>query len=121
MARDFIRERLEDPNSKKAEALTWLEESGGRNTLGELSTTEESVALIREAYNAGAEEILAIEIDEYDEDDGLHENTGKLIVRVPQDPATRKRVFQWCTRRAEEQGYEGEKDEGQAHIFVSLD
>ena len=40
----FIRDRLEDPHSRKAEALEWLEGSGGKNTLGELGTTEEAKA-----------------------------------------------------------------------------
>jgi len=118
MPGDFIRERLEDPKSKKAEALAWLEGSGGRNTLGELLTAEESIALVKEAYDAGAEEVLAIEIDEYDD---AHENTGKLIIRVPLAGAARERVFKWCALQAEGQGFEGEKDIGQTHIFVALD
>ena len=118
MPRDFIRERLEDPHSKTAEALVWLEGSGGQNTLGELFTTEESIALVKDAYAAGAEEVLAIEIDEYD---GSYENTGKLIVRVPREPAARGRVFQWCAQQAAARGFDGEIDEGQTHIFVALD
>lgn len=117
MARDFIRERLEDPDSKKAEALRWLEKGNGKNTLGELSTADESIALVKAAYEAGAEEVLAIEIDEYDD----RENTGKLIVKLPSESNTRKRVFQWCNEQAEAQGFEGDKDEGQTHVFVSLD
>ena len=114
---DFSRERLEDPNSKKAEALAWLENSKGNNTLGELSTTEESVALVKEAYEAGAVEVLAIEIDQYDE----MENTGKLIVKLPREPAPRERVFRWCGNQAEAQGFDAEKDSGQTHLFIMLD
>jgi hypothetical protein len=118
---DFIRERLDDPDSKKAEALAWLEGSAGKNTLGELMTTDESIDIIKAAYEAGAEEIFAIEIDEYDESDGVYENTGKLIVRLPSDASARERVVQWCAKQAEAQGFDGEKDEGQTHIFVALD
>lgn len=118
MSSNFIRERLQDPASKKAEALKWLEKSNGRNTLGELLSTEDSIALVKEAYVAGAEEVLAIEIDEYGEG---HENTGKLIVKVPLEAPARERVFRWCAKQAEAQGYEGEVDQGQSHIFVSLD
>jgi len=121
MSRDFICERLDDQDSKKAEALAWLKGNGGRNTLGELPTNEESIALIEEAYHAGAEEVLAIEIDEYDEDDGVHENTGKLIVRLPMESAARRRVLGWCGKQAEAQGYDAEDDEGQTHVFVALD
>lgn len=117
MSRDFIRQRLEDPDSKKAEAIAWLESSSDRNTLGELSTTDESIALAKAAYEAGAEEVLAIEIDEYDG----YQNTGKLIVKVPLEAAARKRVFQWCAEQAEALGFDGERDEGQTHIFVALD
>ena len=117
MSDDFIRERLEDPNSKKAEALGWLKASGGKNTLGELATTEESIALVQTAYEAGAEEVLAIEIERC----GKEETTGKLIVKLPTDKMARKRVIDWCGRQAEEQGYDPEEDTGQTHIFVMLD
>lgn len=118
MPGDFIRQRLEDADSKKAEALTWLASSNGNNTLGEFLTTDESIGLIRNAYASGAEEVLAIEIDEYD--DG-HENTGKLLVKLPLEPAARRRVLQWCAEQAEGRGFEAEKDEGQTHAFVALD
>ena len=118
---NFIRERLEDPNSKKAEALAWLKDNGGRNTVGELPTNGESLALIQEAYQAGAKEVLAIEIDAYEEDDGVYENTGKLIVKLPEDAAARRGVFEWCGRQAEAQGFDAEEDEGQTHVFVALD
>ena len=121
MSRDFIRERLEDQDSKKSEALSWLEAGDGKNTLGELPTSDESVELVREVYEAGAEEVLAIEIDEYDEQDGIYGNTGKLILRLPSEAAARQRVFEWCAKQAEKQGFDGPKDEGQTHVFVSLD
>jgi hypothetical protein len=121
MSMNFIRERLEDQCSKKSEALSWLEGGEGRNTLGEHPTSDESVELVSAVYEAGAEEVLAIEIDEYDEQDGIHGNTGKLILRLPSEPSARQRVFEWCARQAEMQGYDGPKDEGQTHVFVSLD
>ena len=114
---DFIRERLEDPDSKKAEALAWLEASGAKNTLGELPTTKASIALVKEAYKAGAEEVLAVEIDEFE---GVG-NTGKLIVRLPSDPEERKRAFKWCGKLAEKSGFDAEQDTGQTHLFIMLD
>lgn len=121
MSMDFIRKRLEDQNSKKSEALSWLEGGEGRNTLGELPTADESVELVREVYKAGAEKVLAIEIHEYDEPDGVYGNTGKLILRLPSEPAARQRVFEWCAKQAEMQGFDGPRDEGQTHVFVALD
>ena len=118
MSDPFIPSRLEDPRSKKAEALKWLENSDGKNTLGELLSTEESIAFVKGVYEAGAEEVLAIEIDQYD---GGYENSGKLIVRLPTDPLARERIVRWCAEVAEAQGYNGEKDQGQSQLFVSLD
>jgi hypothetical protein len=108
---------LEDPDSKKAEALGWLKESGTNNTLGELGTTGESIALVQAAYEAGALEVLAIEIDGY----GDFENTGKLIVKLPTEKGARNRVLHWCGRIAVEQGFDPEEDTGQTHVFVMLD
>jgi hypothetical protein len=113
---DFIRQRLEDPDSKKAEVRSWLE-GNKQNTLGELATNGESIDLIIEAYDAGANEILAIEIDEYD---GV-ENTGKLIVKLPSDPDARKRTLNWCSHLVEAHGFDRLEDKGQTHVFVSLD
>jgi hypothetical protein len=116
MSNDFIDARLNDPKSKKAEALKWLTESG-ENTLGELGTTEESIDLVQAAYDAGAEEVLAIEIDQY----GENENTGKLLVKLPSEKEARKRVFAWCGTQAEAQGFDAEEDTGQTYVFVMLD
>jgi hypothetical protein len=52
MSMDFIREQLEDPDSKKAEALAWLKGNRGRNTVGEGMTNQESVALIEETTSS---------------------------------------------------------------------
>jgi hypothetical protein len=121
MSTDFVVDLLEDPDSKKQEALSWLKAGAGRNTLGELLGPDGSVELVREAYETGAEEVLAIEIDEYDEEDGVHGNTGKLIIRLPPEGAARKRIFEWCTKQSEAQGFDGPADEGQTHLLVRLD
>lgn len=110
----FIRERLK---SRKAEALGWLKRSHGRNTLGELPTTEEATTLVKAIYAAGAERVIAVEIDEYD--DG--QNTGKLVIRLPTDPARRQRVFAWHGKQAQSMGFDAEPDIGQSHLFSLLD
>ncbi len=113
----FIRDRLEDPHSQKAEALQWLEASHGKNTLGELSSTQDSIELVKAIYAAGAEAVIAIEVDDYD---GM-QNTGKLIIKLPTDKALRGRVFEWHGKQAESTGFDAEQDIGQSHLFSMLD
>lgn len=113
----FIRDRLEDRSSQKAEALHWLESSKGKNTLGELSSTQESIDLVKAIYAAGAEAVIAIEIDDYDGE----QNTGKLIIKLPKDKALRDRVFEWHGKQAESTGFDAERDIGQSHLFSMLD
>ena len=113
----FILELLYDSTAQKAEALNWLQNSGGGNTLGELDSTEESVALVAAIYAAGAEEVIAIEIDDYD---GA-QNTGKLLIKLPQDEAARRSVFAWHDWQAESMGFDAEPDMGQSYLFSMLD
>jgi hypothetical protein len=113
----FIRDRLEDPDSLKAEALKWLEASQGRNSLGELGSTQASVDLVKAIYAAGAESVIAIEIDDYDGE----QNAGKLIIKLPKDKALRDRVFDWHGKQAESMGFDAEQDIGQSHLFSMLD
>jgi hypothetical protein len=113
----FIRDRLEDPHSQKAEALQWLEASQGKNTLGQLSSTQDSIDLVKAIYAAGAEAVMAIEIDDY----GGEQNAGKLIIKLPADKTLRQRVFEWHGKQAESLGFDGEQDIGQSHLFSMLD
>ena len=59
----------------------------------------------------------AIEIDEYERGN----NTGKLIIELPDDAAARKRVFAWAGKIAREQGFDPEREAGQRYVFVMLD
>ena len=113
----FIRDRLEDPDSQKAEALAWLQDSDGKNTLGELGSTQESIDVVRAIYAAGAERVLAVEIDDYDGG----QNSGKLMIELPQGEALRQPVFEWHGRQAESMGFDAEPDIGQSHLFSMLD
>jgi len=112
----FIRERLADPSSTKAEVLAWLSASP-RNTLGELGSNEESVRLAHQVYAAGAAEVLAIEINAC----GDIENSGKLLIKLPDHPLQRKSVFAWHGAQAESIGYDPEEDIGQTYLFSMLD
>jgi hypothetical protein len=105
--------------SNKAEALEWLRggsEKSFRN-LGEMQTTQESIAFVEHLYDLGAEQVLAVEIDEYDGG----QNTGYLLVQLPYDDNARIRLFAFERQHAEQFGFEGETDEGQEYLYLKLD
>jgi hypothetical protein len=110
----LIERFIADPKSR--EARDWLRSSSG-NTLGELATTDASLALVEQAYAAGAAKVIAVEINEYPEG----QNTGKLVLELPGTPAQRAVVFAWAADIAKTQGFDGEVDSGQTHLFVWLD
>ena len=114
----FVQERLANPN--KAEAYSWLDECSDESfrNVGELESNEKSLDLINEIYRAGAVEVIAVEIDKYP-DGG--ENTGKLVIVMPEEPEKRRKVLEWCSRISEEQGFAAREDFGQRHEFVMLD
>lgn len=105
--------------SNKAEALAWLKagsESSFRN-LGEMETTDESIAFTERWYELGAEQVLACDIAEYE--DG--QNSGHLLIQLPSDDATRVRLFAAEREHAESMGFDGVPDEGQEYLFLMLD
>ena len=114
MSDAFFQKFLNDPASR--EARDWLK-SGTGNTLGELDSAEESLAIVDNAYAAGAIKVIAVEIDNY----GEFQNTGKLIIELPKAAEKRASVFAWAAPIAESQGYDGEEDEGQPYLFLMLD
>ncbi len=113
----FIQGFLGGPNDQ--EVIAWLK--GGTDndfrSLGELTTNEESTTFAEQIYIAGAAEVVAVEIDKYPEG----QNTGKLVIRLPDDTDARRAVFEWLGDIGSEQGFDPEKDNGQAHLFVMLD
>jgi hypothetical protein len=86
LRRKFIKKMLA---TRKAEALTWLK--GGSPTsfrnLGEMATTEESVAFVEHLYSLGAKNVLAVKIVEWEKG----ENSGDVLIELPKDrsPAVR--------------------------------
>jgi hypothetical protein len=112
----FIKKLL---GSRKAEALSWLK--GGSATsfrnIGELGTTEESVGFIQSLYSMGARTVLAVEIIEWE----LGENTGNLLVELPQDRFLRKQLFAFEKEHAASMGFDGTADEGQLYLYLKLD
>jgi len=114
----FLEELLRKPN--RAEAIPWLRESTEESyrTLGELKTNAESLNLVSDAIKAGAVEVVAVEIDTYP--DGS-QNTGRLIIELPEDPAARRVCLTWCNELGERLGLAPESDFGQRYTLVMLD
>jgi len=102
------------------EARGWLRAGRDKNTLGELPDTASSLALVEAIYSAGALHVEAVEIDDYPEM-GNCQNTGKLVITLPSDPAARLRVFEWSAPIAVSLGFDPEPDNGQKYLFVALD
>lgn len=118
MSDEFVQQFLGSPNTR--EVLKWLGESSETDfrSIGELGSTEESIALANEIYDAGSVEVLAVDIDEYP-DEG--QNSGKLLIKLPKDSDERKRVFARAGQIALSQGFDPEIDSGQSYLFVMLD
>jgi hypothetical protein len=106
--------------SDPAEALAWLLAAppGGLRTLGESTTPEESLALVRRLYDLGAVTVLAAQIDRADPP---YENTGHLLVRLPDAADARARLFAFERALVEPQGFDGETDAGQPYLFLKFD
>jgi hypothetical protein len=114
--RNFVAKLLA---SRKAEALVWLKggsEKSFRN-IGELDTTEESIAFIERLYALGAKTVLAVEIIEWE----LGENTGNLLVELPRERFPRSELFAFEKQHAESMGFDGTTDHGQAYLYFKLD
>ena len=114
---EFVERFLGLPNTK--EALGWLEGSTRKkpHTLGEDESTANAIQLVEEIYAAGAVQVLAVEIDSYDEG----ENTGKLVIELPANAQDREMVLGIAGKIAESQGFDPEPDNGQRYVFVMLD
>ncbi len=73
--------------------------------------------LVEELYAAGAVEVLAVEIDRYEEG----ENSGKLVIELSQIAQDREMVLDIAGKIAESQGFDRVTDDGQKYVFVMLD
>lgn len=106
-------------NSQSKEALAWLQSGPpGSHTIGENWGHARSVAIVRNLYAYGAVRVTAVEIDRYEPH---FENTGKLVVTLPDATKARAELFRWCNERAKRGGFDAVKDVGQKHLFISLD
>jgi hypothetical protein len=111
---DFVKQFMA---GNKAEALTWLRAGSATapRNLGEMGT-QESIEFVERLYGLGAQEVLAVEIDEYP--DGA--NSGHALVRLPADDHARQALFAFEREDAEAHGFEGTPDEGQEYIYLML-
>ena len=100
---------------RQAAAQAWLE--AREHSLGELSW-KRSRALVAKLHRLGARAIHVCQIRAYP--DGT-ENSGNLVVEMPNEPAKRKSLLKEIDRLAREQGYEGDMDDGQRYSYVKLD
>lgn len=113
--RQFVKQLLA---SEKAEALEWLRAGSvdSSRNLGEMEA-DQSTEFVPRLYDLGAEQVLAVEIDEYPKG----ANTGHLLVQLPVDDAARERLFAFEREHAESHGFDGEPDEGQEYVYLKLD
>jgi hypothetical protein len=121
---DAIRRLLDHPTA--TEALAWLRrEDGVVRTLGESESPAEAIAFIGKLYDAGAVAVTATEIHHYEREDleGVTrlENTGRLVVTLPGDATSRKRIFRMERKVSRGLGFDPRRDEGQTHLFFMLD
>jgi hypothetical protein len=105
--------------SRKAEALAWLKGGSAKSfrNIGELDTTEESIAFIQRLYSLGAKTVLAVEIIEWEQ----AQNTGNLLVELPRDRFRRSELFAFEKQHAESMGFDGTEDMGQFYLYLKLD
>src|SRR5262245_40215945 len=116
-ADDFCLRILNRENT--AEARKWLTErkNGEVRTLGELESADESLAFVEELYAAGAQKVMAVEIDI----SNAGQNTGKLVIELHPEAKWRKRCFEIQGTIARKQGYDPTPDVGQKYLFIMLD
>lgn len=101
------------------EAMEWLEETREPSrSLGEATGQDESIRFVKELYALGAVTVHAVEIDGAPSED---QNTGKLVIELPQDQEKRDKLLDFCGELAIEQGFDPDPDIGQRYLFLMLD
>lgn len=109
---EFCRELM--GRGRCADAIEWIAEKG--HTLGE-RTPAASRQLVRRLVETGCPKVVACDIEVEDGE----ENTGHLVVELPQGAAERAKVLKAIARMAARQGYRGDPDDGQRYAYVKLD
>jgi hypothetical protein len=114
---------LAGPNVR--EALAWLEETrepsrslGAADSVPVYASQPESLKFVKKLYRLGAVKVHAVEIDGAANED---QNTGELVVELPDEPEARKKVLQVCNRCVRRHGFDPYPDTGQRYVFFKLD
>ena len=101
------------------EAMSWLTEVNvPERSLGECSSSETSVELIQELYNLGAIKVWVFDIDGGSTEE---QNSGRLIVELPNEPQKRTLLLAKCAKIGSESGFDAEPDTGQQYTLLMLD
>lgn len=103
-------------STRTVSAMDWLktDSPNSRKTLDELNTAK-SIALVTALYDAGAADVLAVDIDE---DSAGNENAYKLVVVLPTDQEQRQAIRKLCARRRFQ--FSPENETGHSHLAVFL-
>lgn len=109
-----------DEYKDACDALEWLEGSTDDiiRTLGELPSAEVSIEFVEDFITNGATRVLVVNIDTYD--DGS-QNTGQILVELPNKAAKRKTALKFCNKQNNLTGFSPVKDTGQRFIHIRLD
>jgi hypothetical protein len=112
----LIQRLLNDP--EKQEVLSWLKGADDR-TIGGCKGNQDSIRFAQEIYGLGASEIFAVNI--HPNQSGTGRRSGKLVVKLPNQPAARQAIFDWCERQGDSMGFTPDPDGGESHLFLLLD
>lgn len=105
--------------SRVREALAWLQESRQPSrSLGEATGQDQAIQLITKLYSLGAVTIHAVQING---DPAEDQNTGHLVIELPQEQKQRRKLLRFCGRLARAAGFDPEPDLGQRYMLVTLD
>lgn len=103
-------------SSRTASAMDWLKTHAPNSmkTLAELNTAK-SIALVTAFYDAGAVDVLAVDIDD---DPKGNENADKLVIILPTNQEKRQAIRKRCARRKMQ--FSPENETGHSHLAVFL-
>lgn len=108
---------LQGPRAR--EAKSWLKERRQPSrTLGEATGQDESIRLVDKLYSLGAVAVHAVEINGGPSED---QNTGRLVIELPQDQNMRGKVLSFCGNLASEMGFDPDQDMEQRYVLLMLD
>lgn len=97
-----------------ADAESWIVSKN--HTLGEYSHVK-SRNLFHKLKQLGTSRVYACDIDDSDE----NQNTGHLVVELPESPTERKAVMREIGRLSQQQGFQRDPDNGQRYAYIKLD